>query len=1142
MLAPLSLPLSGIKRHYDVVVVGSGYGAAIAASRMARAGRTVCVLERGREIRPGEYPDTPLEAARELQVELAGARVGERTAMFDFRRFDDIGVLVGCGLGGTSLINANVSLRADPRVFQDPRWPAGLRADPSLLEQGYDRATRMLAPTPYPESEPRLAKLEALERSAERLKAPFSRPPINVTFQDGPNAAGVEQKACIGCGDCVSGCNVGAKNTVLMNYLPDACAFGAEIFTQVAVERVARGTDAPWRVYFQPLEVGREEFGAPPMFVTADVVMLGAGALGSTEILLRSADARVDPAERLPLSPRLGERFTGNGDVLGFGYNNDMPIRGVGTGSTPVAARERVGPCITGLVDLRGTARMEDGMVIEEGSIPRAIADFLPRALALASKTFGRDTDPGVDDLVAERLREVDSLVNGPYAGAVHHTQTFLVMSHDDGGGKVALDEDTGRLRLRWKGVGSQAVFTRVSERLLEATRANGGTFVSNPEWSDLFPRDLITVHPLGGCAMADDAERGVADHKGQVFAGSAGTAVHEGLYVCDGAVIPRPLGVNPLLTISALAERCCALAAADRGWVIDYDTVRPPRVTTKRPGIRFTEKMAGHFAAGYTGADFHEAARTAAVANSPMEFTVTIESDDVEAMLTDPGHPARLAGTVAAPALSREALTVTRGEFNLFPPDPDRPEARQMRYRMRLRSVEGRDYFLSGFKAVHDDHELDAWPDLTTLFLTVHQGSDASGAVAGRGLLRIRPADFARQLASIAVTGEPDAAKRLRYLARFGRFFAGTVLDTYGGVFAGLARFDPAAPPRRRRPLRASAPEIHALSARDGTALRLTRYRGGAKGPVLLAHGLGVSSQIFSTDTVDTNLVEYLFAHGYDVWLLDYRASIALPASRTQFNGDDVAEQDFPAAVDAVRALTGAASVQVVAHCFGASTFTMAMMAGLRGVRSAVISQVSAHVVAPASTRLKAWLHMPRFLRVLGADALNARAQTDAGLAKRMYDSVLRLSPTQREELCQSATCHRITFMYAPLYEHDRLNALTHDSLHEMFGIANVEAFDHLARMVRAGRVVGARGDDRYMPHLERLAIPITFIHGAENACYLPRSTELTLDALRSRNGAGLYRRQVIPGYGHIDCILGKDAARDVFPFVLAQLEATPA
>jgi cholesterol oxidase len=215
-----------------------------------------------------------------------------------------------------------------------------------------------------------------------------------------------------------------------------------------------------------------------------------------------------------------------------------------------------------------------------------------------------------------------------------------------------------------------------------------------------------------------------------------------------------------------------------------------------------------------------------------------------------------------------------------------------------------------------------------------------------------------------------------------------------------------------------------------------------------------------------------------------------------------------------------------------------MAMLAGLTGVRSALVSQIGPHVVAPALTRMKSGLHTPELLRALGFDSLTAAASQRDDWAERLYDAALRLWPVPPGEQCTSATCRRISFLYAPLYEHDQLDAATHDALHEMFGIANVASFDHLALLVRRGQLVDAAGRDVYMPHFDRLRIPITFLHGAENACFLPESTERSLAALRAANGPAFYRRRLIPGYGHIDCIFGRDASRDVYPHVLEHLE----
>ncbi|MGO9012365.1 MAG: alpha/beta fold hydrolase [Bryobacteraceae bacterium] len=1129
----LSSPIEDIQDHYTVVVIGSGYGGGIAASRMARAGQSVCVLERGKEFQPGEYPDTEGEALLETQVRTPEGTVGSKTGLYDFVVGDGINVFLGCGLGGTSLVNANVSLEAEPRVFQDARWPAQVRQDlPTLVQQGYDRAREMLKPTPFPESLPPLPKMGALEKSAQYLEQKFYRTPINVTFETKVNHVGVPQNACTMCGDCVTGCNYGAKNTTLMNYLPDARNFGAEIFTQVPVRYIER-REGKWFVHYQPLHEGREDFNAPDMFVTADIVMLGAGTLGSTEILLRSK------AEGLPVSECVGERFSGNGDVLGFSYNGDQEVNGIGFGHRKPGEIPPVGPCITGVIDIRNQPKLEDGMIVEEGSVPGALAGLMPGALETAAKTAGKNTDTSLGDLIEQKKRELESLVGGAHRGAVHNTQTYLVMTHDSGDGKMRLEND--RLKLEWPGVGKELIFDKVNETLLNATTPLEGTYVIDPLWTKLFKKDLVTVHPLGGCVMADDASSGVVNHKGQVYAGASGSETYDSLYVCDGSVIPVPLGVNPLLTISAMAERTCAIAAQDRGWKIDYALPSKPAVVAQSAamGLQFTETMRGFFSSEAKG-DYVAGAAAGEAAGSSLAFTLTIISEDLNDMLKNPLHNARMLGSVVAPALSARPLSVEDGVFNLFVVDPTNVETRNMVYRMKMRSEEGKVYYFHGYKIVRPNSVLDIWHDTSTLYITVRDGADESAPVLGTGILHILPSDFARQMTTMKVTNAPNAEERLRGLVRFGEFFAGVLYQTYGGAVAGSVAFNPDAPPRKKRELRVAAPEVYWFDAPDGVTLRLTRYQGGTKGPVILSHGLGVSSLIFSTDTIDTNLTEYLFAHGYDVWLLDYRDSIALPASASLSSGDDVATKDYPAAVAKVRELTGAPSVQMVVHCWGSTTFFMAMLAGLQGVRSAVCSQIATHIVTPTMTKIKTGLHLPSFLDALGVKSLTAYVDTHADWREHLYDAALKLYPVELKEECDSPVCHRISFMYAPLYQHEQLNQLTHDTLHELFGVANIRSFEHIALLARKGHLVAFDGSDTYMPHLERLAIPITFIHGAANRCFLPQSTEITYNLLCQTNGDKLYSRHVIPNYGHIDCIYGRNAVNDIFPLMLSHLDAT--
>ncbi len=554
MQARLSRPGSELKEHYDAVVVGSGYGGGVAASRLARCGRGVAVLERGREFLPGDFPDRATAAGKEVQVTGPDLRFGSRTGLFDIRLGDDIHAMMACGLGGTSLINANVCLAPDPRVFEDSAWPVEVRRD-RLMAEGFVRARHMLRPEPSAETF-RFEKVKALGLAALGFGSRVEPVPLHVAHKSGPNAAGVHQEACIQCGDCCGGCNVGAKTTVASTYLADAEAFGAEIFTEMHVLSLAKEADGKWRVWVQWGESGKK------ISLTADIVVLAAGTLGSTEILLRSRQ------EGLALSDWLGARFTSNGDAIAIAYNNDIPVNGVGVGDPPKASVPAVGQAVNGLIDLRDDPAVRDGLAIVECALPSAFAPALPALLAPGGAALGEHELRSISDELDALGRAAESLVKGAYRGAVHNTQTLLAVGHDAGNGLMHLRDD--KIAIEWTNGPQQRVFQRIEETLKRATEATGGTYMRNPASERMFGGNLMTVHPLGGCTMGADRTSGVVNHKGQVFDagdGADATAVHAGLYVCDGAVIPCPLGIHPLLTITALAERAMILLARDYGW-----------------------------------------------------------------------------------------------------------------------------------------------------------------------------------------------------------------------------------------------------------------------------------------------------------------------------------------------------------------------------------------------------------------------------------------------------------------------------------------------------------------------------------------------------------------------------------------------
>jgi cholesterol oxidase len=249
-----------------------------------------------------------------------------------------------------------------------------------------------------------------------------------------------------------------------------------------------------------------------------------------------------------------------------------------------------------------------------------------------------------------------------------------------------------------------------------------------------------VAAHPLGGCSIAEYAQRGVTNHRGQVFSGTSGIQVYDSLIVNDGALLPRSVGTNPHITISAMAERNMLLLAQARGWTIDYSwkPVDKPIVlgtTSARPGLQFSEAMEGWFSTKVKD-DYAVAARQGKADGSSLRLIATIKSDDIELMMSEPDHAAKLIGTVKAPALSPEPLTLSNGKFYLFVKDPQQFNVRYMRYVGRLTAKDGSTYTFEGHKTIHNDRGFDVWSDTTTLFITVYAGKDDTGAIPCKGII----------------------------------------------------------------------------------------------------------------------------------------------------------------------------------------------------------------------------------------------------------------------------------------------------------------------------------------------------------------------------------------------------------------------
>jgi cholesterol oxidase len=516
---------------YDVVVIGSGFGGAIIACRLAQAGRSVCVLERGKKWDKHDFPRTLGQMAHAFWNH-------HDFGLLDYRVFRNIDVIQAAGVGGGSLVYFNVHKRAKPEVFEQPRWPQNTKRH--TLDPFYDRAKEILEARPL--TPPAGLSLPARTQALLDAGRAAGRQPelLDICVYTGPDRAnpysGAKQQACTYCGNCMLGCHLHAKNTLDLNYLALAQKSGAELYPLHEVSSIEPG-EKGYLARFKRFEASSRGFENAT--VGGRRVVVAAGSLGSTELLLRCRDVTRTLRN---ISPKLGEGFSGNGDAL-IPTSRNLP-REID------AAR---GPSITVGVDC-STAANE--IYVQDLGIPDPFFWYLQAAFPFPAKLrslwvvmkeylwqiLGRGKHPLRVEF--ERLFEGEVIRALPYLG----------MGADEANGKMRLVD--GAIEIDWDRQSSRAMFAQMESALKELSRAIEGTYRASPLWE--WPmRKLLTAHPLGGCALSDRANDGVVSEFGQVWN-------YPGLYVSDGSIIPTALAINPSATISALAERIAAHMIAE--------------------------------------------------------------------------------------------------------------------------------------------------------------------------------------------------------------------------------------------------------------------------------------------------------------------------------------------------------------------------------------------------------------------------------------------------------------------------------------------------------------------------------------------------------------------------------------------------
>jgi len=345
--------------------------------------------------------------------------------------------------------------------------------------------------------------------------------------------SGVPQSPCNYSGNCLLGCQVHAKNTLDLNYIPLAETHGAEVFPLHRADKIEPLGDLGYQVHFDRIDLDDPQC-IEPGSVVCQKVILAAGTLGTNELLLRCRDVHHTLSD---LSPTLGYKFSGNGDFLLAGTMDANRI-----------VDPARGPSITAVADFSTGANqihIEDlgfpdpFIWMLEGAIPSA---GRIRNLVLSMKNYLLSS-LGLHGGSSRISFELGRLFTG---GETARFLPYLGMGTDAADGRCRLQD--GWIDIAWSHRRSKRMFREMEIALKALSRGLEGRYVTSILWR--WPlRKLLTAHPLGGCVMGETREKGVVDPWGQVWG-------YPNLYVADGSIIPTALSVNPSMTIGAMAER----------------------------------------------------------------------------------------------------------------------------------------------------------------------------------------------------------------------------------------------------------------------------------------------------------------------------------------------------------------------------------------------------------------------------------------------------------------------------------------------------------------------------------------------------------------------------------------------------------
>ncbi|MCD2188600.1 GMC oxidoreductase [Actinomycetospora soli] len=513
--------------HHDVLVIGSGFGGSVSALRLTEKGYRVGVLEAGRRFSPETLPSTSWDVRNFLWAPALGCYGIQRIHVLR-----DVVVLAGAGVGGGSLNYANTLYQPSSEAFyRDPQW-AAITDWRDELDPFYEQARRMLGvvtqPTVTPSDE--VMRQVAREWGREDTVTPTQ---VGVYFGEGPGVtvpdpffggAGPDRTGCLECGECMTGCRHGAKNTLDQNYLGLAERAGALVYPETTVLSV-RPLASGWEVVTRPTRRGRRR----RTVYTADQVILSAGTWGTQSLLHRLRDTGVLPS----VSARLGHLTRTNSEALVGAMSRRAPQRG-------------------------GPRDFTQGVAITSSWHPDADTHIEPCRYGYGSNAMGLLTTlmtdgggrvPRLVKMLGQGVRHPRTLLRSfDKRRWSERTVIALVMQSLDN--SITVQRRFGRLVSR-QGHGTPnptwiPAANATTRRMAEIIDGDpGGT------WGEAVNMPM-TAHFIGGCAIGSSPASGVIDAYQRLYG-------YEGLHVVDGSALSANLGVNPSLTITAQAERAMA-------------------------------------------------------------------------------------------------------------------------------------------------------------------------------------------------------------------------------------------------------------------------------------------------------------------------------------------------------------------------------------------------------------------------------------------------------------------------------------------------------------------------------------------------------------------------------------------------------